>query len=263
LDYHIIKQEQKNTALEKHREEIDERDNSKEADKNEVSTPSMMSKDRRQQLIDAHILCANDIFKKNLAEDEIMTKFLILPGYEDILHNTDDEIRDKIETFIELMLKLHDKKKKTIVYWTEILTEGEREAEKKSIELNNEFKHRRNQEHKKINWRDPSDMELDLFERWVHQEVDVIEDNLMAVEMKLVEAIGIATSDFSKEVDAINAEMTTESQKFHSNVQGDVDKFNSDLREVAYKLNEEITKEDDDKNVVVNSDLDDAEVVTL
>jgi hypothetical protein len=228
-----------------------------------VSTPSMMSKDRKQELTDAHILCSNNIFKKNLSEDEIMTKLMILPRYEEILQSADEDITNKIEEFTNNMLRLHEDKKKKIVYWTEILTEGEREAEKKSIELNNEFKHKRNQEYKKINWRDPSDTELDLFERWVHQEVDVLEDNLMGVEMKLVEALSLATSDFSKEVEAINAEMTTDSQKFHSNVQGDVDKFNSDLREVAYKLNDEINNNDEEKYAVASSDLEDTELLNF
>lgn len=261
LDYHIIKNEQRNAALEKHREEIDERDNTKEADKNAVSTPSMMSKERKYMLDDAHILCANDIFKRNLAEDELIQKFVILPNYQDIMQHADDEIRDKIEAFIEIMLKLHDKKKKTIVYWTEILTDGEREAEKKSIVLNDEFKKKYSEEHKKINWKDPSDRELDLFERWTHQEVDALEDKLMAVEMKLVEALGIATSDFSKEVEAINAEMISESSKFTNNVQEDVDKFIAELREHAYKLNEELNKEDDSANM--NQYLEDQELVQL
>ena len=46
LDYHIIKQEERNAALEKHREDIDERDNQKEADKNVVTTPTM-NKERK------------------------------------------------------------------------------------------------------------------------------------------------------------------------------------------------------------------------
>jgi hypothetical protein len=200
LDYHIIKQENRNTALEKHREDIDERDNQKEADKNVVATPSMMSKERRAQLEEAHILCANDIFKRNLQEDEIIQKFVILPNYQDIMQHAEDEIRDKIEVFIEIMLKLHANSQSTIKYWIEILRDRERDAEVKSIKLIDDFKASYNEKHKSINWRDPTDEELDELEEWTHKEVDRLEEELMSVEMKTVEAFNIATSDFSKEV---------------------------------------------------------------
>ena len=260
LDYHIIKQENRNTALEKHREDIDERDNQKEADKNVVATPSMMSKERRAQLEEAHILCANDIFKRNLQEDEIIQKFVILPNYQDIMQHAEDEIRDKIEVFIEIMLKLHANSQSTIKYWIEILRDRERDAEVKSIKLIDDFKASYNEKHKSINWRDPTDEELDELEEWTHKEVDRLEEELMSVEMKTVEAFNIATSDFSKEVEAINNEMISESSKFTNNVQEDVDKFIAELREHAYKLNEDLNREDDNANI---SQWDDQDLLQL
>lgn len=249
LDYHIIKKENRLLALEKHREDIDERDNQKEADKGVIATPSMMSKERRSQLEEAHILCASDLFKRNLQEDELLQKYTILPNYQDIMQHAEDEIRDKIEMFIDVMLKLHDKKQSTIDFCTNILREGERDSEKKSIELIDDFKAKYNQEYKKINWKDPSDDELDAFEERIHYFVEELEDKLMSVEMKLVESLADATDKFSKEVEAINNEMTSETSKFTKDVQGDVDKFIEELKGHAYKLNDEINKEDDNNAI--------------
>lgn len=261
LDYHIIKQESRTAALEKHREDIDERDNQKEADKNVVATPSMMSKERRVQLIEAHILVANDIFKRNLSEDEIMQKFVIFPNYQDIMQHTDDEIRDRIEGFTEVMLKNHTDKKEKIIYWTEILKDGEREAEKKSITLIDEFKVKHTEYYRTINWNDPTDEELDKYEAWTYQEVEALEDQLMSVEMKLVEALSLATVDFSKEIEAINNQMISESSKFTKGVQEDVDKFIAELRDHAYKLHEDLNREDD--NASLHNWGDDNELLQL
>lgn len=249
LDYHIIKKENRLLALEKHREDIDERDNQKEADKGVIATPSMMSKERRSQLEEAHILCASDLFKRNLQEDELLQKYTILPNYQDIMQHAEDEIRDKIEMFIDVMLKLHDKKQSTIDFCTNILREGERDSEKKSIDLIDDFKAKYNQEYRKINWKDPSDDELDAFEERIHYFVEELEDKLMSVEMKLVESLADATDKFSKEVEAINNEMTSETSKFTKDVQGDVDKFIEELKGHAYKLNDEINKEDDNNAI--------------
>ena len=211
--------------------------------------------------MDAHILVANDIFKRNLSEDELIQKFVILPNYQDIMQHAEEEIRDKIEIFIEAMLKLHEKKKKSIAYWTEILRDGERNSEKKSITLIDEFKANYNIEYKKINWDDPTDQELNYLQTWTNEEVGRIEDKLMSVEMKLVESLGIATGDFGKEVDAINNEMITESSKFTKNVQEEMDKFIAELREHAYKLNDDLNNEDD-HNASLNN-WDDQDLVQL
>ncbi|CAI2362369.1 unnamed protein product [Moneuplotes crassus] len=245
LDYHIVKQEIRNAALEKHREDIDERDNQKEADKNVVTTPSLMSKERRAQLIEAHVLIANDIFKRNLAEDEVMQKFTILPNYQDIMQQIDDEVRDKIEEFINDILKSHQEKKDKIAYWTEILKEGETKAELKSIGLINEFKTRQNEQLKQINLKDPTDKELQEYKDWTHTNLAELEDKLMLVEMKLVESLGLANTEFSKDVENINNEMTTKITKFTDGVQDLINQFQTDLKDHAYKLNEEVTKEED------------------
>lgn len=245
LDYHIIKHENRVQALDKYREEIDERDNQKDAEKGPITTPSVISKDRMKKLKEAHILCANNIFKKSLEEDEIIQKFTILPKYTDFVHNTEDDVREKIDQFTEKMLIHHKRKMKTIDYCTKILREGERDAEKKSILLVDEFKAKYNEEHKKVKWKDPDDKELDNFEKVIHEEVDILEDKLMVVEMKLVEALTAATGEFSKEVEAINNEMTSESTKFTNDVQEDMNKFIAELRDHAYKLNEDMSREDE------------------
>jgi hypothetical protein len=245
LDYHIIKHENRIQALDKYREEIDERDNQKDAEKGPITTPSVISKDRMKKLKEAHISCANNIFKKSLEEDEIIQKFTILPKYTDFVHNTEDDVREKIDQFIEKMLNHHKRKMKTIDYCTNILRDGERDAEKKSIVLIDEFKARYNDEYRKVNWKDPSDQDLDRFEKAIHEEVDILEDKLMIVEMKLVEALTAATAEFSKEVEAINSEMTSESTKFTNDVQEDMNKFIAELRDHAYKLNEDMNREDE------------------
>jgi len=245
LDYHIVKQESRNTALEKHREDIDERDNQKEADKNVVTTPTMMSKERRQQLIEAHILIASDIFKRNLAEDEVMQKFTILPNYQDIMQQIDDEVRDKIEEFVDDALKSHQEKKEKIAYWTEILKEGETKAELKSIGLINEFNAKHKKEYGSMNWDQSTDKQLHDYKEWNDINLKELEDKLMLVEMKLVESLGLANTEFSKDIENINNELTTKITKFTDGVQDLINQFQVDLKDHAYKLNEEVTKEEE------------------
>ncbi|CAI2364176.1 unnamed protein product [Moneuplotes crassus] len=261
LDYQIIKQEIRNTALEKHREDIDERDNQKEADKNVVATPSLMSKEDRQQLIEAHILIANNIFKHNLAEDEIMQKFTVLPNYQDIMQQIEDEVREKIEEFIKDALKSHQEKTEKIAYWTEILKEGETKAELKSIDLINGFKAKHKKEYGGMNWDQSTNKQLFGYREWMNINLDELEDKLMLVEMKLVESLGLANAEFSKDVDNINNEMATKITKFTDNVQDLSNQFQTDLKDHAFKLNEEVTKDDD--NPTYQDISDDTELLQL
>ena len=113
LDYHLIKQEQRDLAIDKHREDIDERNNLKEADKNISETP-MIAKEDKDLYKEAHVLVTINMFQHILALDENNTKLKILPSYPDIMQRAEEDINEKAENFRSKMIELHKSKKNII-----------------------------------------------------------------------------------------------------------------------------------------------------
>jgi hypothetical protein len=242
LDYHVIKQEDRDRAIEKHREDIVERDNQKEADKNVVETPSM-DKEQRNMLEEAHISCTVDIFQKILDDDENNTRLKVLPNYQDIMIRADEDIKDRTANFRSAMLKLHHDKMETINYCTEIMKTAELDSEKKSIVEIDEFKAKYKEAGQKINFNEATDDELDSFEMNMHREVDYLEDKLTTVEMNLVGILADAVSTFSSKIDAINKEMDKLNTEYCKDITELDNKFRVELREHAFKMYEDIFKD--------------------
>ena len=242
LDYHVIKQEDRDRAIEKHREDIVERDNQKEADKNVVETPSM-DKEQLEMLEEAHIACTVDIFQKILEDDENNTHLKILPNYPDIMTRADEDIKDRTANFRSAMLKLHHDKKETINYCTEIMKNAEIDSEKKSIQLIDNFKINLNKETSKINLKDASDEELDKYEFDIHGQIDMLEDKLTTVEMTLVGVLADAVANFTSKIDAINKEMDKLNTEYCKDITELDNKFRVELKDHALKMYDEIYKD--------------------
>ena len=243
LDYHLIKQEQRDAAIDKHREDIDERSNSKETDsKNTVETP-MMTKEDKQLYIEAHVYGTINIFQHILAEDENNQKLSCLSNYTEIMQRADEDINEKAENFRAKMVELHKTKKYTIEYCTEIMKTAERESEKKSIDVIEQFKNDFAKQVQSINFENASDRELDEFQERCFKIISDLEDKLMSVEMKLVEILSLAMSDFNTKVEAINTEMNKLNSDFAKDMNDFDSKFRTELREHGYKLHEEFMKD--------------------
>lgn len=242
LDYHVIKQEDRDRAIEKHREDIVERDNQKETDKKIVQTP-LMDKDKFSLLEEAHIACTVDIFHKILQDDENNTKLKVLPNYQDLMTKIDEDIKDATSHFQSLMLKLHHDKKETIKYCTEIMKNAELDAEKESIRLINEYKSKYKAESLKIDPNSVTDQELDKFESEMHKEVDILEDKLTSVEMNLVGVLADAVSNFSSKVEAIKKEMDRHNTDYCKNITELDNRFRVELKEHAFKMYDDIFRD--------------------
>jgi len=244
LDYHLIKQEDRDLAIEKHREDIDEREKIKDAEKNVIETPTM-TKENKQLYEEAHVYCTVNIFQHILQIDENNDKLKVLPNYQDIMQRTEEDIKDMTSNFQQKMLELHKNKKSTIEYCIEVMKGAERDSEKKSIQILNEFKQLFDQEVKSINFDNASDKELDTFQAKMFKEIDSLEEKLMTVEMRLVEILSVAVGDFNSKVDAINAEMNKLNSEYSKEVVELDKKFSVEIRDHAYKLHEEFMREAD------------------
>ena len=124
LDYRLIKQEQRDAAIDKHREDIDERNNLKDADKGVAETP-MMAKEDKQIFSEAHVYCTVNIFHHILAEDENNEKFKVLPSYPDIMQRAEEDINEKAENFRNKIVELHRTKKNTIEFCSDVMKKAE------------------------------------------------------------------------------------------------------------------------------------------
>ena len=244
LDYHLIKQEQRDAAIDKHREDIDERNNLKEADKNVAETP-MMAKEDKQLFWEAHVYVTVNIFQHILAEDENNEKLKVLPSYGDIMQRAEEDINEKAENFRNKMVELHKTKKYTIEFWSNIMKGAETESEKKSIEIIDKFKSDFSREVSSFNFENASDKELDDFQAAMFKKIDELEDKLMSAEMKLVEILALAMSDFNTKIEAINTEMNKLNTDFAKDMNDFDSKFRTELREHAYKLHDEFMKDMD------------------
>ena len=242
LDYHVIKQEDRDRAIEKHREDIVERDNQKEADKNVVETPSM-DKEQLEMLEEAHIKCTVDIFQSILDEDENNSKLIVLPNYQDIMGRIDEDIKDRTGSFRTAMLGQHNKKKETITVSVSNMHKAELFSETNSIKLIDEFKRKQAEAIGKVNLNDASDAELDRFEEQMRQEIDLLEDKLTTVEMTLVGNLVDAVTEFTQAVEAINKEMDTLNTQYCKDISEFDNKFRSELKEHAEKMYNEIFKD--------------------
>lgn len=113
MDYQLITQERRDAAIEKHREDIDERNNLKEADKNVSETP-MITKEDKNLYKEANVYETLNLFQHILNEDEHNTKFKVLPSYQDIMQRAEEDINEKAENFRAKMIELHKNKKNII-----------------------------------------------------------------------------------------------------------------------------------------------------
>ena len=120
---------------------------------------------------------------------------------------------------------------------------AERESEKKSIEIINSFKESYNREFHAFNFEGASDDELEEFKSRMFKSIAELEDKLMGTEMKLVEVLATAMSDFNTKVEAINGEMNKLNIDFCKDVTELDNKFRTELKEHAYKLHDEFIRD--------------------
>lgn len=124
--------------MEKYREEIQEKEQQKAADKGDEDRSSI-NKEFLDQLREAKIECTEDLFLNILKIDEDNQKLKFLPKYQETVGKFDEDIKDLNRAFQSKMRELNEKKKQTIEFCEEILKKSEVDSEKDSIVQIKEF----------------------------------------------------------------------------------------------------------------------------
>ena len=145
LDYQVIDVQTREQASEKHRAEIDEKDNLKQAEKNDEAAQEL-SAERLEELKEAMIECTDDIFMRVLEEDENHHKVVPFPYYKEIVQNFDMGSKDYTNDYQEKIIRLHKEKKETILYCKKVLKDAEIKTEENAIDLADAF----NKKHKNL-----------------------------------------------------------------------------------------------------------------
>lgn len=113
----------------------------------------------------------------------------------------------------------------------------------KSIEIIDAFKENYSNGVHSFNFENASDRELDEFQIKMFKMIEDLEDKLMGTEMKLIEVLSTALSDFNTKIEAINSEMGKINSDFCKDVNELDNKFRTELREHAYKLHDDFIKD--------------------
>lgn len=118
--------------MEKYREEIQEKEQQKAADKGDEDRSSI-NREFLDQLKEAKIECTEDLFTNILKIDEDNQKLKCLPKYQETVGKFDEDIKDLNRAFQSKMREQNEKKKQTIEYCEDILKNAEVDSEKDSI----------------------------------------------------------------------------------------------------------------------------------
>lgn len=142
------------------------------------------------------------------------------------------------------IIKLHKEKVKTIRFCKKVMGEAEVEAEEKSIALTDGFKKEYillraslEDDSEKADWREAQGMML--------ERNDKLEEDLMAVEMRLVENLTEAMAKFQGQVQGINDAMETKTTDYFAYAVGQNENYRQELQEHVKKEVEKFQKEYD------------------
>ena len=147
---------------------------------------------------------------------------------------------------------LNKEKKRHIIFCEDVLKKAEREAELESISLVNGFKNQRKHRFRELMQKDDEEL-FDQYEEKLLEQIDLLEDQLMGVEMKLQDNLAVSTGDFNDRVKKLIDEMKTKTQNQYilfltfsiKDVGGEVETFYSSLKTYATALQEQFATEYD------------------
>lgn len=196
LDYELIDEELRNTATEKHREEFQEFEASKNQ---EGAVTEEMERQADPALKDAKIENTVGMIARILREDPDSKLLSSLPKFQEILAPYDTVIEDATQKFQHEMKALNKEKLNTIVYCEQVLHNAEKQAEKDSIARLDAFSKLRKHKFRMLAQVNGS-FNFQGFKKEMMLEIDKLEDDLMATEVKLQELLGLSTQDFTDRV---------------------------------------------------------------
>ena len=129
LDYELIDEETREKAVEKHKEELQEFEVSKNQEGNEEE------KQLDPELKEAKLDCTVGMINKIINEDEDTKILMAFPKFLEILDPFRNDIEESTTKYHTEMKVKHREKKNTLFYCEQVLREAEKEAEKESIKL--------------------------------------------------------------------------------------------------------------------------------
>lgn len=148
---------------------------------------------------------------KIMDEDDESVKLRSLQKFGEYFQQFESTIDDPTGKY-QTEMKAHNKEKKRIyIYCEQILKEAEREAEQESIKLIQKFENLRKHKFREIQKQD-DEADLDVYENDLMREIEILEDNLTGVEMKLQDTLSKSTQDFCERVKKLIDDMRQKTQ---------------------------------------------------
>ena len=120
-----------------------------------------------------------------------------MPRFEEIFQNFDANVQEKTEEFQSQMKTLHNEKNNMVIYCQRVLSEAEVKAEEDSITSMQAYESYMKHKMRKVKEERKKDLcDFDNHEDEFMGRIDLLEDELMTVEMKLQDVLGQATMEY-------------------------------------------------------------------
>lgn len=113
----------------------------------------------------------------------------ILPKFNDIWHQFDEQVSDFTQKYQTEMKLAHKDKSHIITYCSKVMRDKELECEKQSIELIKSFQRLKKHKLRYLDQQDDKAALLDEIECELVEAVEKLEDDLMEIEMLLQDAL--------------------------------------------------------------------------
>ena len=195
-----------------------------------------------RQLKEAMIDCTEGMLEKIIREDDDAQKLSCLPKFNEYFLGLEQNTEEVTQNYQKKMKELHYEKKDHITYCVQVLDEAQREAEVESIRLIDEFKKYRKHRFRELDKKEDEEL-YDVYQTDLAEQINMLEDGLMDVEMKLKDVLTKATGNFKENIKNILEVVRKETQEFIKVIGDEVESFYVQLRNYAFAFQEQFETE--------------------
>ena len=187
LDYELIDEETRNNATEKHREEFNEQEALKNQDGAQADE---LERSADPALKNAKIDCTVGMIARIIKNDKESSALSHLPKFLETLQPHDANIEENTAKFQGEMKNRNKEKMNTIAYCEQVLRNAEKQAEQESIVLIDKFNTVRKHKFRRLfAIKEGEHFDYAGFKKEMAKEIEILEDDLMGVELKLQEQL--------------------------------------------------------------------------
>ena len=234
LDYELIDEETRSNATEKHREEFNEQESLKNQD---GANADELERSADPALKNAKIDCTVGMIARIIKNDKESSALSHLPKFLETLQPHDANIEENTAKFQGEMKNRNKEKMNTIAFCEQVLRNAEKQAEQESIVLIDKFNTLRKHKFRRLfAIKEGEHFDYNSFKKEMAKEIETLEDDLMAVELKLQEQLQVATTDFQERVKRVLEEMKNKTNVYIQEVNQEMELFSVSLK--AYALQE-------------------------